>query len=424
MRVKELKRCIVTGVLAVSCAFCHAKENTKDWTMTNVVPHADSQVKLKNCTNVQLPLLDERKQTGKTNPVTNELVALPSLQAKPYVIGAAPSHITLSPKALFESDAEWATVARQIDLYKYYGVQLIKDVKWATQLDPKALVDFTKARNIKLGCEFGDFNFIKDAKDASEHAFRQLDPIFEVGGEVSSIHLDGPVRHMLKGHQESPNALSLNEVAVRMVRFFKQIRKKYPNIRIGVITNFPNWDYTADLVGYNGHYTDRSGVTYSEVLDVLHRVLADADEKIDFVEVDCPYNYYREKRSRSDDADIDNARKLTKLQQWCKERAIGFNLIVNAEPRTEGAKGFHDMTCEYVQQLRRDGIFPDVFIVQSWYKQPAKHLPETERYTFMNTAKDAIALIKKRYPDKAAADNETAVRKEPGSADTVDQLLE
>jgi hypothetical protein len=42
----------------------------------------------------------------------------------------------------------------------------------------------------------------------------------------------------------------------------------------------------------------------------------------------------------------------------------------------------------------------------------------------MNTAKDAIALIKKRYPDKAAADNETAVRKEPGSADTVDQLLE
>jgi hypothetical protein len=296
---------------------------------------------------------------------------------------------------------------------------LEKGVKWATQLDPKALVDFTKARNIKLGCEFGDFNFIKDAKDASEHAFRQLDPIFEVGGEVSSIHLDGPVRHMLKGHQESPNALSLNEVAIRMVRFFKQIRRKYPNIRIGIITNFPNWDYTAEFVGYNGHYTDRSGVTYSQALDVLHRVLADADEKIDFVEVDCPYNYYREKRSRSDDADIDNARKLTKLQQWCKERAIGFNLIVNAEPRTEGAKGFHDMTCEYVQQLRRDGIFPDVFIVQSWYKQPAKHLPETERYTFMNTAKDAIALIKKRYPDKAAADNETAVRKEPGSVERI-----
>jgi hypothetical protein len=332
---------------------------------------------------------------------TPPTIAMHSLPTKPYVIGAAPSHITLSPKALFESDAEWTTVARQIDLYKYYGVQLEKAVKWATQLAPKALVDFTKARNIKLGCEFGDFNFIKDAKDASEHAFRQLDPIFEVGGEVSSIHLDGPVRHMLKGHQESPNALSLNEVAIRMVRFFKQIRRKYPNIRIGIITNFPNWDYTAEFVGYNGHYTDRSGVTYSQALDVLHRVLADADEKIDFVEVDCPYNYYREKRSRSDDADIDNARKLTKLQQWCKERAIGFNLIVNAEPRTEGAKGFHDMTCEYVQQLRRDGIFPDVFIVQSWYKQPAKHLPETERYTFMNTAKDAIALINKLYPDKA-----------------------
>lgn len=276
---------------------------------------------------------------------------------------------------------------------------------WATPLDPRALVNFTKARSIKLGCEFGNFDFVQNGNDASEMAFKQLEPIFEAGGEVTSIHLDGPIRHMLKGHQKSPNALGLNEIALRMVRFWKQIRAQYPKMRIGIITNLPNWDYTQELVGYNGHYTDRSGVTYLEAIGVLHRVLADAGEKIDFIEVDCPYNYYREKRTRKDDADLDNAKKLSELQQWCEERAIAFHLVVNAEPREEGAKGFHDLTCAYVQDLRRDGIFPDVFIVQSWYKEPGKNQPETEEHTFMNTAKDAITLIQELYPNKAVTES-------------------
>ncbi len=88
------------------------------------------------------------------------------------------------------------------------------------------------------------------------------------------------------------------------------------------------------------------------------------------------------------------------MQQWCYERGVHFNLIVNAEPRNEGEKGFYHWTTEYVRQLRRDGIFPDTFIIQSWYKQPEKHLPETQPYTFMNTAKDAIGLIQERYPRK------------------------
>ncbi|MDB4805265.1 hypothetical protein OAH16_01545 [bacterium] len=50
--------------------------------------------------------------------------------------------------------------------------------------------------------------------------------------------------------------------------------------------------------------------------------------------------------------------------------------------------------------MRRDGIYPDVFIIQSWYKQPNRNSPETEAFTFMNTAKDAIALIQKLYPNK------------------------
>ena len=325
---------------------------------------------------------------------------LPSLLPKHYEIGIAPSHITTPPGPLFRSTSRWSTVATHVNLYKYYGVQLI-GAKWATDLDGRTIAEFAKKENMKIGCEFGDFH-LGDQRipEPSTPAFRQLDPVFKAGGSVSSIHLDGPIRRMIKGVQKHPNAITLDEIAERMVDFWQKIHAKYPRMRIGLITNLPNWDYTKELVGYNGHFTDKSGVTYSEALDAVHRALTKAGEEMDFIEIDCPYNYYREKRTRNKDAAVDNARKFTALQKWCKARDIGFHMVVNAEPRNQGAQGFHDLTCEYVRQLRRDGIYPDVFIIQSWYKQPNRNSPETEAFTFMNTAMDAIALIQKLYPNK------------------------
>ena len=66
-----------------------------------------------------------------------EPIELPRLTAKPYVIGIAPSHATVSPKPLFESDSGWAQVAQETDMYKYYGVQLMQGSgwDWTTHLD-------------------------------------------------------------------------------------------------------------------------------------------------------------------------------------------------------------------------------------------------------------------------------------------------
>lgn len=327
-----------------------------------------------------------------------EKMDLQPLKPKQYTIGIAPSHITTPPGPLLKDRSQWRTVANAVDLYKYYGVQLL-DTKWATSLDADDLADLAKKEKILLGCEFGDFHLGKERiPDHTLFAFKQLDPIVKAGGTVSSIHLDGPIRRMLKGFQKSPTALPLDKIAEKLTTFWKAIRAKYPDIRIGLITNLPNWDYTKELVGFNGHYTDRSRVTYLEALSAVHKALKKAGDKMDFVEVDCPYNYYRATRTRNGDAAVDNGAKLRHLQKWCEERKVLFHLVVNAEPRGQGGKGFHDQTCAYVRHLRRDRVFPDVFIIQSWYKQPDKHLPETEANTFMNTAKDAAGLVRKLYP--------------------------
>ncbi|MDB4805266.1 hypothetical protein OAH16_01550 [bacterium] len=62
---------------------------------------------------------------------------------------------------------------------------------------------------------------------------------------------------------------------------------RLPNILLFFADDQRN-DYTKELVGYNGHFTDKSGVTYTEALDAVHRALTKAGEEMDFIEIDCP----------------------------------------------------------------------------------------------------------------------------------------
>jgi hypothetical protein len=325
------------------------------------------------------------------------------LNSKAYKIGIAPSHVTASPDSLLNNTSRWAFVANQIDFYKYYGVQLSNSSHFSS-LNPKLLATFAKEEKISLGCEFGDFHLSQNMTErVVQTAFNQLDPVFQNGGTVDSLHLDGPIRRMLKGVQNHPDALSLDEISSFLVNFWKKVKSRYPEIRIGLITNLPNWDYTQKLHGWNGHYTDLSGVTYLQALQAVYAALLEAGQKMDFLEIDYPFNYYREVRTRKGDVEIHNAAKLSHIENWCLKNGIQFHLVVNAEPRKAGGKGFYDLTYEYVQRLHKDDIYPDSFIFQSWYKQPEEHLPESKKYTFMNTSRDAIALLGELYPRKSKA---------------------
>ncbi|MFP6723716.1 MAG: hypothetical protein VCF25_26130, partial [Candidatus Poribacteria bacterium] len=223
------------------------------------------------------------------------------------------------------------------------------------------------------------------------------DPIFENDGKVYSLHLDGPIRRMIKGVNNKPNAMSIQSISNTLTKFWKNIHNKYPEIKIGLIVNLPNWDFTQEYVGYNGDYTDQSGYTYLEILNTINLELNNANERLDFIEIDCPFNYFREKYTRNKDFQLDNESKFINIQNWCKNNDVDFHLIINAEPRNQGAKGFYNLTYEYVQRIRNAGLFPDKFIIQSWYTEPSKNLPEKGKYTFTNSAKDAIYLINELY---------------------------
>lgn len=327
---------------------------------------------------------------------------MPRLETKPYWIGSTASHVAEPMDPIFAPEAAWPEAIATLNLYKYYGVlALDPSPEWATKMSVPALVDFCNRNNLRLECEFGSF-VVGSGKalgdSAFEHAVAQIDPIVAAGGKVERMTLDGPVCRTVRGLVNHPEAMTLDAIATELSRFFALVRKRYPEIQIGLTPNLPNWDYNETQAGFNGHNTDLSGHTYVAILEQIEKALAAAGEHLDFVEVDCPFNYYRATRTRKGDAPVDNASKLQDLQAWCAKRNIEFVLIVNAEHRGGGGQAFHDLTIEYVNTLRRDGVFPDGFLIQSWYDKPDRNLPETEVGTFANTVRDAAQRINELFP--------------------------
>lgn len=323
--------------------------------------------------------------------------AYPSTIIKNYEIGITPSLFTVPPDSLFTQQKAWQEVLTELDFYKFYSLQVIDegDIR-RTRISPDLFTDFTTAKEIEIGIETGSFHF--ESPNAELLTELQFEPIIAAGGKITTVHLDGPVRRLIQGINNHPKAMSLPETADRLALFWQNIHQRYPGIKIGLITNLPNWDYSDELPGYVGRFTDSTGHTYREVLDALYEKITAVGEKIAFIEVDCPYNYFRQKETLRKDGKIDNGKKLRALSAWCWQRDIQFHVIVNSEVKSASARTYYEDVMQYLLALRRENVFPDKFLFQSWYKYPRENLPENKKYTFMNTVRDGIILLRALYP--------------------------
>ncbi|MCL5269041.1 MAG: hypothetical protein M1457_00440 [bacterium] len=340
--------------------------------------------------------------------------AMPPLTPKPYTVGIAPSHITIPTDPLFAPGAPWTETQKVIDFYKYYALQT-QPPDWCTAIPVKAFVDFMKSHNIAIHSEFGSFggnNGVDEGMAAVRRALAEHQPIWDAGGRLAVMHLDGPIWRLLKKKNPAPGLLKknpstglpLDQAAEQIAIFFQEFHKVHPEVEIGLITNFPNWDYTDQQYGVLGGFTNKTGVTYDQAVTAVYEAVKKRNEKIAFIEVDCPYNYYRATRAIRRDLPVDNPKMFRDLHAWCQARGIRFQLVVNFETNAKRDQGnieaFHDGTLDYIRALRRDGIFPDAFTIQSWYKEPRENLPEDKAGTFMNAARDAVRLIRELYPAK------------------------
>lgn len=327
-----------------------------------------------------------------------------------------------SPNPLFAEPCRWPVLRDRLDGYKYYGRQFMQPPE--RRLDAKAFAGFTRKAGLEVGVEFGHMFLPREGAriEPWEHwlkeAVREIQPVFDAGGRVHSVHIDGPIRRLLGfggGGGQPQRSLPYDQAVDQFVRFWIALQKQYPGIEIGYLVNFPNWDYTEQHHGYHGHFTDRSGKLFDDVLTDFHKKLKAAGGTIAFVEIDCPYRYYVATKTRKGDAKVDNPGKFRALEKWCEARDIRLHMIVNEAVLSRREKNptpqriaketqrFLDNTLRYVQSLKDDGITPDVFLVQSWYAVPQRHVPESAEGTMTHIALQVERKIRECFEGDAAA---------------------
>ncbi|MGE4565337.1 MAG: hypothetical protein AB7F32_10745 [Victivallaceae bacterium] len=330
----------------------------------------------------------------------------PCLFAAEY--GIAPSHIAADPNALFRHPEVWREVWSQTALLKIYDVQL-RNAKWASQIDPAALSEFLKTSRLKLGVEYGTRFGHGGGAEVAADILNNIAPLEKAGIRVHSIHLDGAVVRTLQHIKSPPNPgapdrYGLDRVAEEIAALFAALRQARPELKIGLVPNLMNWDWSETVPGALGQWSRESGVNYRDALDRIDAALRRRGEKIDFIEIDAPYNYYKLDKTTSG-RKFDGPGLLKEAQSWCRTRQIEFHLIVNCEPREPfgdypqnasdrekraGAEVFRRGTETYLRRLGKDGVTPDLLLIQSWYRAPAQVLPVTDRDSFTGIVKDIL----------------------------------
>ena len=196
-----------------------------------------------------------------------------AVEPKPYTIGIAPSHITKPTAPLFSDRMEdWDEVRQAIDFYKIYSLQ-VTPPKWATGLPVNSFATFTKKHDIAIDAEFGSFALaggVGEGRAAAERARAMHAWLGHRGLQLRALHLDGPIRRLLGCPGKEDEGRDLNQAAEETAIFLDECRKAFPETKIGLITNFPNWHYTPEHAGMLGSFTDTTGVHYHDVLEAVY----------------------------------------------------------------------------------------------------------------------------------------------------------
>jgi hypothetical protein len=336
--------------------------------------------------------------------------------SRQYKVMLTASPFVGSPNPLFKSPCEWPTLLSKIDGYKYCGRQFMDPME--RRLDAKTFAQFTNKSKLVVGIEFGHM-FLPPEGSTQEpwqrwlnEAVAEIQPVFDAGGRVDTVHVDGPIRRLLGfggGGGVKQRSLPYDQAMDQFVKFWVELEKRYKGIRIGYLVNFPNWDYTKEYHGLIGHFTDKTGNYFDDVLSEFYRKLTVAGGTLSFLEVDCPYKYYVAEKTHRGDAPVDNPGKIRALERWCDARNIKLHMIVNEQALShkvqdpapelvaEATKRFTENSVSYVQALATDGITPDTFLIQSWYGVPKIHVPETKTGTTTHAASAIVTKIHQCY---------------------------
>jgi len=268
---------------------------------------------------------------------------------------------------LFQDDAPWQAVISRLDVFKTY-IGKMNDRQWYTY--GPIMMSFLARHHIGLCIEAGGLRAFSGC-DGAEHARRELlklVKVYEVGGTIDYIVMDGPFRNSIAGFPNPKGLdLTIEEAAAEIVEYMQSIHAAYPDIKIGMNEPIPwyRWESYPEHLG-------RSAPDLKECIDALLAACAAAGEQLWFFHADSPYEY-----SNNPPAGFDGWAKLVAIQDYVQQQGLWFGLYHNSSDGGNNSdKIFFERTLLGLDELMAAGGDPDHFIVQSWYPHPSACMPE------------------------------------------------
>jgi hypothetical protein len=291
---------------------------------------------------------------------------------------------------------KWEELANKTYGFLLYRNSLIN----ASFKDLDALLAAKASNGIKIGIETSGFQNVSSTEKSVlgeksyESEMKALSNLTSKKGKIDYVFFDGPIHSALYPGGTTTSRMTLSEAAKELTDLMLLYRNYNPDIKFYLISNFSNW-------GWNGKPARNSkgiGIMgYGDYKTVLDSVLDLADQrgvKFNGVSIDFSYEAYLNEGS-SDQIEvvknIDYKIRLKELYTYLREKGYGVSVSLNNNRGGNSSSNiFRIETINYLEEMLRSDILPDLILHQTWNPYPDIWLPETVENSFTYTGLELV----------------------------------
>jgi hypothetical protein len=307
------------------------------------------------CNRFAKALLASAVVVVSTGPAKAEQIWLSAVT--PYTQAARHWNASVDYMDLFRANAQWNTVAKQVDVFKIGpGFAISGNREQLTRV-----ISGLRERNIALALESGllaasiDCPKRDEAHISGKEVAFMLDRIRTLGGVLRYVAVDEPVTYGRRPRKDGSCAESLEEIAQQLAPNISLVRSFFPDAQIG--TNEVVGD-SADLVSDVEAFASVFQRVTGHPLAFLH---ADVDWSPTALE------------------------NLTNIWHFATSRRIAFGVIYDAVGGVHSDREWTESAQQHIKQVEVEmGIRPDAAIFQTWVQYPTHLLPEDQPGTLTN----------------------------------------
>lgn len=282
----------------------------------------------------------------------------------------------------------WKEAAAMAHVYKIHGATYYGTDQFDTLNFPKLIYAANKHRlRLALEAVVGGNN---SGQTYANVILSRVKEIENLGGKIEFFTWDGMMFRNFYDTNKSTKFRSVEEGLEAVAEATRIIKEQYPGFEIIPLPNLPNWDIkdaNGQIIVHNaGDWAGKTGVpSWDYLSDIYLGKIAEKGIKINFIEIDHPFNYYQIGRANS-------AKRILAIDDYCRKNNLELIHIINTAvgemPIDVTDAKFKSDCLQYLKDLKLDGISPEYIDLESWYPYPQYLTPETKENSFTNVLRD------------------------------------